>query len=58
MKTGTKKMYYCFAVRPKRNDRNNLTGIGNYFRNELVLPNSPNKNNTGWTIEYKHAICS
>lgn len=51
-------MYYCLAVRPIRDDRNNLTEIGNYFRSTLVQPKNKNTNNTGWTIEYKHVYGS
>lgn len=51
-------MYYCLAVRPKRDSRNNLTEIGNYFRSTLVQPKNKNTNNTGWTIEYKHVYGS
>ena len=49
-------MYYCLAVRPKRSDRSSLTGIGNYYRKELIQPTTKTVNNTGWTIEYKHVI--
>lgn len=51
-------MYYCLAVRPIRDNRNNLTDIGNYFRSTLKQPDSKNINNTGWTIQYKHVYGS
>ena len=51
-------MYYCLAVRPIRDNRNNLTDIGNYFRSTLKQPDSKNINNTGWTIQYKHVYRS
>jgi len=51
----TNAIYYCFAVRPVRNDRSNLTGIGNYYRSTLYKQSNPNENNTGWTIQYKYA---
>lgn len=56
MEKNTKYMYYCFAVRPVRSNRSNLTGIGNYYRGELVQPTSEKTvSNTGWTVQYKHA---
>ena len=58
MLKNTYNMYYCFAVRPVRNDRTNLTGIGNFYRQTLYIDSNPNTSNTGWTIERKPAHVS